>query len=38
MDLLDQAAVRTLRASGVVYAGDRSAVPGGGDVAAVFRY
>ena len=38
MDLLDQAAVRTLRNGGTVYAGNRADVPGGGDLAAVFRY
>jgi len=37
-DLLDQAAVRTLRTAGTVYAVAADAVPGGGDVAAVFRY
>jgi hypothetical protein len=38
MDLIDQVAVRTLRNGGTVYAVNRERVPGGGDLAAVFRY
>ncbi len=37
-DLLEQAAVRTLRTAGTVYAVPANVVPGGGEVAAVFRY
>jgi hypothetical protein len=38
MDLLDFAAAQTLANSGTVYAVPAEQVPGGGDLAAVFRY
>jgi len=37
-DLIDFAAVHTLMNDGQVYAVEADAVPGGGSVAAVFRY
>lgn len=37
-DLLDLAAVGTIRNGGTVYTVDADKVPGGGDVAAIFRY
>lgn len=37
-DLLDLAATRTLQTGGTVFAVAPDAVPGGGDVAAIFRY
>jgi hypothetical protein len=37
-DLLDLAAARTLQNGGTVYVVEAEAVPGGGDVAAIFRY
>lgn len=37
-ELLDQAAVDTLTRSGHIYAVSESPMPGGADVAAVFRY
>lgn len=37
-DLLDAAALLSLRHGGTVYGLDRGGVPGGGDLAAVFRY
>lgn len=37
-ELLDRAAVHTLSGRGHVYAVPAAEVPGGGDVAAIFRY
>jgi hypothetical protein len=37
-DLLDAAALFSLRHGGTVYGLDRAEIPGGGDLAAVFRY
>lgn len=37
-DLLDWAAVRTLATGGVVHALPRARVPGGGPMAALFRF
>jgi len=37
-DLLDMAAVRTLESGGTVYALEADEVPGGGELAAIFRY